>query len=223
MTPARIWRYAAAAAGGLAGFGAYAAVAWARYGRADPRRHPRDELLDRFLPAPEVDEYHQLKVRAPAAITFAAAKQMDIQASPVAKGIFWLRAIPALARGEPFRPQGPRGIVAETLGMGWGVLAEVPDRQIVIGAYTQPWHQHVTFRPLPPEEFAALSEPGVREDRVDAGGRAGRAGRVGVHHPHPRGRHRPRVAEEVPPVLGADVGRDHPDPLRRPAAGPQAG
>ena len=40
---------------------------------------------------------------------------MDIQASPVVKGIFWLRAIPALARGEPFRPQGPRGIVAETL------------------------------------------------------------------------------------------------------------
>ena len=27
---------------------------------------------------------------------------------------------------------------AETLGLGWGVLAEVPDRQIVVGAYTQP-------------------------------------------------------------------------------------
>ena len=44
--------------------------------------------------------------------------------------------------------------------MGWGVLAEVPDREIVIGAYTQPWHQHVTFRPLPPQEFASFREPG---------------------------------------------------------------
>ena len=161
MSLARALRYAAAAAGaGLLGCGGYVAVAWARYGRADPRRHPRDELLDRFLPEPEVDEYHRLKVRAPAAVTFAAAKQMDIQASPVVKGIFWLRAIPSLLQGQPFRPQGSRSIVAETLDQGWGVLAEVPDREIVVGAYTQPWHEHVTFRPLPPEEFAAFSEPG---------------------------------------------------------------
>jgi hypothetical protein len=161
MNPARILRYAAAAAGvGLAGFGGYAAVAWARYGRADPRRHPRDELLDQFMPEPEVDEYHRLKVRAPAAVTFAAATQMDIQASPPVRGVFWLRAIPSLLQGEPFRPQGSRGIVAETLDQGWGLLAEVPDREIVVGAYTQPWHEHVTFHPLPPEKFAAFSEPG---------------------------------------------------------------
>ena len=161
MSPARALRYAAAATGaGLLGCGGYVAVAWARYGHADPRRHPRDELLDRFLPEPEVDEYHRLKVRAPAAVTFAAAKQMDIQASPVVKGIFWLRAIPSLLQGQPFRPQGSRGIVAETLDQGWGVLAEVPDREIVVGACTQPWHEHVTFLPPPPEEFAAFSEPG---------------------------------------------------------------
>ena len=150
MNPVRVARYGAAAAGaGMLGFAGYAAVAWARYGHVDPHRHPRDELDDRFLPEPEVDEYHQVRVRAPAAVTFAAAKQMDIQASPIAKGIFWLRAIPALLRGEPFRPQGSQGIVAETLAQGWGVLAEVPDREIVIGAYTQPWHEHVEFRPLP--------------------------------------------------------------------------
>ena len=161
MNPARILRYAAAAAGaGLMGCGGYVAVAWARYGHADPRRHPRDELLDRLMPEPEVDEYHRLKVRAPAAVTFAAAQQMDIQASPVVKGIFWLRAIPSLLHGRPFRPQGSRGIVAETLDRGWGVLAEVPGREIVVGACTQPWHEHVTFRPLPPEQFAAFSEPG---------------------------------------------------------------
>jgi hypothetical protein len=55
---------------------------------------------------------------------------------------------------------GPGGIVAETLGLGWGVLAEEPDREIVIGAYTQPWHQQVTFHPLPPEKFASFDQPG---------------------------------------------------------------
>jgi hypothetical protein len=142
------------------GFGAWSALAWARYGHVNPRRHPPDELLDRFLANPEVDEYHQIKVGAPAAITLAAAKETDLQGGPIAGAIFWLRAIPALPRGEPLRPERSRGIVAETLGLGWGVLAEVPDREIVIGAYTQPWHEQVTFQPLPPEEFAGFNQPG---------------------------------------------------------------
>lgn len=154
-------RYGAAALGaGLVGFVAYAGAAWVRYGKVDPKSHPPDELLDRFIPLPEVDEYHRLRVRAPAEITFAAAKNMDIHGAPVARAIFWLRSIPALLQGEPFRREGRQGIVEETLGLGWGVLAEVPDREIVIGAYTQPWHEHVTFRSLPPEEFAAFNEPG---------------------------------------------------------------
>jgi uncharacterized protein YndB with AHSA1/START domain len=161
MNPARLLRYGAAAAGaGMLGFGAWSALAWARYGRVHPRRHPPDELLDRFLPNPEVDEYHQIEVRAPAAITLAAAKETDLQSAPIAKAIFWLRAVPALLRGEPFRPQGSRGIVAETLSLGWGVLAEEPDREIVIGAYTQPWHEQVTFHPLPPEQFSGFDRPG---------------------------------------------------------------
>jgi membrane protease YdiL (CAAX protease family) len=50
----------------------------------------------------------------------AAARQMDIQAAPAVKAIFWLRAIPSLLQAEPFRPQGSGGIVAETLGQGVG-------------------------------------------------------------------------------------------------------
>jgi hypothetical protein len=161
MNPARLLRFCTAAAGaGVLGFGAWSALAWARYGHVDPKRHPRDELLDRFLPNPEVDEYHQIEVRAPAAITLAAAKETDFQRAPLVKAIFWLRAVPALLRGESFRPEGSRGIVAETLDLGWGVLAEEPDREIVIGASTQPWHEQVTFHPLPPEDFAGFNEPG---------------------------------------------------------------
>jgi hypothetical protein len=145
---------------GVVGLGGYTALTWARYGHVHPERHPRDELLDRFLPDPEVDEYHRVIVQAPAAATFAAATSMDIQASPLVKAIFWIRAIPATLRGEPFRPGGSSGIVEETLRQGWGVLAEVPGREIVVGAYTQPWHQDVTFNALPPDEFAAFDEPG---------------------------------------------------------------
>jgi hypothetical protein len=157
----RVARWAGAVAGaGIASFGAYTALIWARYGRAHPGRHPVDELLDGFLPNPEVDEYHCIRVHAPAAITYATAKNTDLMAAPAIKGIFWLRALPGIVRGRPFRPDGPRSILAETLAQGWGVLAEVPDREIVVGAYTQPWHEQVTFRSLPPDEFASFDEPG---------------------------------------------------------------
>lgn len=161
MKPGRLLTVGGAAAGaGILSYAAYSAITWARYGDVRPDRHPPDELLDRFISDPEVDEFHHVKVHAPAAITFAAAKDMDLQASPIAKVIFRLREIPARLRGEPFPPTGPRGIVEQTLALGWGVLAEVPDREIVVGAYTQPWHQRVTFHSLPPEEFAAFDEPG---------------------------------------------------------------
>jgi hypothetical protein len=43
--------------------------------------------------------------------------------------------------------------------IGWGVLAEIPGREVVMGAVTQPWMADVVFRPLPPEEFVAFHEP----------------------------------------------------------------
>ena len=69
-----------------------------------------------------------------------------------------LRTLPTLLRGGP--PRGPsRGLLAETLSIGWGVLTDLPDREIVVGAVTQPWEPVVTFHPLPPEEFAAFNKP----------------------------------------------------------------
>ena len=151
---------AVAAGAAVAAYGVHAAAAWARFGRARPGWRPRDELLDRFLPHPEVEEYHAVRVRAPAATTLAAAKEVDLLRAPIARGIFLLRALPAIARGRPPRPRSPQGLLEEALALGWGVLAEAPGREVVVGAYTQPWHQEVTFHPLPPEGFAAFGEPG---------------------------------------------------------------
>ena len=45
------------------------------------------------------------------------------------------------------------------LALGWGVLAEVPDREVVVGAVTKPWEANVTFQALPADQFAAFSQP----------------------------------------------------------------
>jgi hypothetical protein len=52
------------------------------------------------------------------------------------KGIFWLRTVPTMPRGERARRQGPGAAGGRCLG--FGVLAEVPDRELVVGSYTQP-------------------------------------------------------------------------------------
>jgi hypothetical protein len=39
------------------------------------------------------------------------------------------------------------------------VLAEVPGREIVMGAVTRPWEPNVVFRGIPSEQFAAFKEP----------------------------------------------------------------
>jgi hypothetical protein len=144
----------------LASFAAYAAVKWVRYGKVDLDRYPSDGLLDRFMPHPEVDEYHSIEVAAPAPVTFDVATGVDVQDALAVRAIFFVRAVPSLLRGEPFRPEGSRSILDETLAQGFGVLAEVPGEEIVIGTYCQPWHQDVEFRPLAPEAFADFDEPG---------------------------------------------------------------
>jgi hypothetical protein len=139
----------------------YAAVTWYRYGRADDAAG-QDSLLDRFMPAYEVRERHEIRVRAPAKTTLTVARELDLQRSRLVRAIFHIRTLPSLLRGER-KQERPRSFLAETLSIGWSMLAEVPERQIVMGAVTQPWEPVVRFRPLPANEFAAFNEPGYAQ------------------------------------------------------------
>jgi hypothetical protein len=137
----------------------YAGYAWLRYGDVRPATRPeeRDALLDRFMPVYEVAERHHVRINAPADITFEAAGAINLQQSRIARAIF--KARDWIMRSHP-APQPERGsFVAQMRGIGWGVLAEVPGREIVMGAVTQPWMADVVFRPLPPENFKAFHDP----------------------------------------------------------------
>lgn len=144
----------------VGGYGAYAAVAWYRYGRLSRADHAeRDDLLDRFMPAYEVVERHRIRIAAPAAVTLAAACEQDLLQLPLVRPIFRARELVMRATPDD-RPQ-PRGLLAATQAVGWGILAEVENREVVVGAVTKPWEANVTFRALPPDAFATFSEPGL--------------------------------------------------------------
>ena len=151
-----------AAAGGLAlmalPYIAYVTTTWYHYGRS---KRPRADTspLDRFMPDYEVAERHEIEVTAPASVTMAAAREMDINRSPLVKVIFAVRTLPSRLRGSLPR-QSSTPLLTETLALGWRVLAETPDRDVVVGAVTQPWLADVTFRGVDPDAFAAFAEPG---------------------------------------------------------------
>ena len=110
----------------------------------------------RFIPAPHVRERHAIVVRAPAAIVFDTAAHVDPQAIPLVRAVFRLRA--ALMRDTP-APRKARGLVAETLALGWGVLEYEHEQTLVMGASARPWMKNVTFDPIPPERFTEFRDP----------------------------------------------------------------
>jgi hypothetical protein len=119
---------------------------------------PADPLLDRFIPVFEVAERHEAVVAAPADVTFAAALDLDLRRSRVVQAIFKGRELLMGAHAATAPPS--RSFIDEMRDIGWGVLAEEPGRALVMGAVTQPWLADVTFRSLPPDEFATFDEPG---------------------------------------------------------------
>lgn len=135
----------------------YAATAWYRYGKPTSRaKHAT--LLDRYMPIFEVTEHHEIRVGAPAAISYDAVRAMDLEASFFVRTIF--RAREVLMRGTHPTGPTPHGLVEQTLALGWRVLAEEPGRQIVIGAATRPWESDPEFRGLSAAEFMTFDEPG---------------------------------------------------------------
>lgn len=155
-------RVARAIAAGVAlagvSYGVYVVRTWLRYGQGHAAIPP-DPLLDHFLPNPEVRECHETGVAAPAATTYAAARVVALDQSPVVRAIFRGRELlmGATPRGGP---QATRPFLEQMLAIGWGLLADVPGRKLVFGAVTQPWRADVVFRSLPPEMFANFAEPG---------------------------------------------------------------
>ncbi len=137
-----------------------AGVTWWRYGNASGPRNPEeaDALLDRFMPVYEAVERHSRVVAAPAEIALAAACELDLSQSVMLQSLFKTRAWFMGTRSPGAREE--RELLVEMQRLGWRILAEVPGREIVVGAVTQPWMGDAVFHGVPADEFAAFDQPG---------------------------------------------------------------
>ena len=152
-------RWTTGAVGFAAGaYASYVGIAWVRYGHPQPpNTDDADALLERFMPIYDVAERRHIAIAAPADITFVAACEADLMQSPIIRAIFKAREL--VLGAQPDTSARPRGVVAFMKSIGWGVLAEVPGREVEMGAVTQPWSPNVVFHPLTPDEFTRFNEP----------------------------------------------------------------
>ncbi len=153
----RFWKgTAAGAVVGLAAAATNAGLIWLRYGTAHPAPDP---LLDALMPTCEVAERHEIEVDAPADVTFAAARELDLDRSPIVRAIMGIRTLPTRVTGASGPVRHPAGLVDETLALGWRMVAEIPNRALVMGAVTRPWEPIVTFHGVTASEFRAYNPP----------------------------------------------------------------
>ncbi len=155
----KLLKWLAAGAGlATASYATYVGTTWLRYGHPKRARgDARDALLDEYMPSYDVADHHELALAAPADATFAAALIMELDDSRIVRAIFKGREL--LLRAGPDASTKREGFIEQMKAIGWGVLAERPGREIVMGAVTKPWKANPVFRSLPPEEFAAFDEP----------------------------------------------------------------
>lgn len=149
------------AAAGLtaAAYGVYAGTTWLSYGHTKLlKRRGADRLLDVFMPNYDVVERHSIGVEASPETTLAAATEMDVNKQFAIRAIFKGREL--LLRSKADHTIHPDRMLAAMKSFGWGVLAELPGREIVLGGATRPWEPNPVFRPVPPDEFATFDEPG---------------------------------------------------------------
>jgi hypothetical protein len=119
-------------------------------------RRPGLSPAARFVPAPDARDEHCIDVAAPAAVVFDTATHLDLLSEAVPAAL--VRARAALVGDRPV-VRRPAGLVAETLGLGWGVLHCEPGRTLVMGAVARPWARDVTFTAVEPESFASHAAP----------------------------------------------------------------
>jgi len=164
---------AATAAMAAAGYAALVVFNRAKYGKVKGfAAGAKDSLLDEFIPEPEVAEHHQIEINAPAAVVMSTAMEMELLESPVIRAIVKAREL--VLGGQPDTRPHPERLLDQMRSIGWVVLAEKPDREIVLGSVTQPWVAAPVFRSVPAAEFRNFAEPGyvkiawtLRADPID--------------------------------------------------------
>ncbi|HEY6047232.1 MAG TPA: hypothetical protein VIU65_11555 [Pyrinomonadaceae bacterium] len=132
-------------------------------------------LIDHFAPNPDAVETHRIVINASREIVYRALWTTDLGGSAMIKVLLALRSLPQFI-GSGFRsmPRNQKVTLQTIIDSGFGVLAEKPNDEIVLGVTGRFWRPTGNLssfnrpdfdRPMPPGMARAvwnfsISEPG---------------------------------------------------------------
>lgn len=129
-------------------------------------------LIDRYLPRYDVTLIEHVVVDADVATTWRAVHDLDLMRvhTPLMDAAMRLRGVPVavarlLGRAQPATPPPTElRLVGNSVGLpGWLPLADIPEREVVLGAVGRFWQPDIEWYDvgsMTPDEFAGFAEPG---------------------------------------------------------------
>lgn len=119
-------------------------------------------ILDSFLPDADVSEHHELVIPAPRRAVYRAIWEADLAAHPVIRALLALRSLPARLGNTSPGPRQRRPITLSViLQHGFQLLAEEPEREVVLGVVGRFWRPLDTIVPFDPAAFTGPLAPGL--------------------------------------------------------------
>jgi hypothetical protein len=124
-------------------------------------------LLDEYMPAFDHTRSEHRVIDARPAFVYETMRNLDMLAvrSPLLDAALFIRGLPA--RFQKDSPPPPPSIRLADLfdrtgrGLeGWIPLAEERGREMAFGTLGRFWEPNITWRTVPPDEFASFAQPG---------------------------------------------------------------
>ncbi|HLF84810.1 MAG TPA: hypothetical protein VI837_11595 [Blastocatellia bacterium] len=116
-------------------------------------------LIDEFMPACDVSEYHETTVRASIEKVYDALRTADLGGSPIVRLLLRLRALPAIFTTGGHKRNLKLNLDAIMKG-GFVLLGENPPNEIALGLVGRFWTLTGTLRRVSAGEFGSFDRPG---------------------------------------------------------------
>ena len=133
---------------------------------AEPDGFRQPTLLDQWMPVSEFRDTIKVRIQATPREIFAAFDTVTLADMPLAWLLGSARYLPAMLSGKmAYSPPDAQPFAKQLIDMGSGVLAQDPDRELVIGTIGK-LHQLRDQAMVPfksPEEFMAFSDPAYQK------------------------------------------------------------
>jgi hypothetical protein len=110
-------------------------------------------LIDSFAPRPDAVETHSIVINAPREAVYRILWTADLGQSFIIKSLLALRSIPGFIARPCAMPQNRKITLKTLIDSGFGLLAEKPDEEIVLGVTGRFWRPAGNLSPFHRPDF----------------------------------------------------------------------